>query len=90
MPGPWSGKHIVGFARGISHARSIEAKRAEFAGSPGIRRLPHPAEHGAAGELRLPGLGSLHTAEHFAGERIERLPGAISGLVEQRRDERIG
>ena len=74
----------------VSQFRSAEGECAQFTGRACIRCLAHAAEHGAAGELRLSGLRVLHAAEHFAGERIERLPGTVGGLTEQRGDERIG
>ena len=70
--------------------RPGEAKRAQLAGSAGIGRLPHAAEHCAARELRFLALRVVHAAEHFAGERIERLPRTVGGLVEHGDDERIG
>ena len=70
--------------------RPGKAKRSQFAGGARIGRLPHAAEHRAAGELRFLALRVVHAAEHFAGERIERLPRAVGGLVEHGDDERIG
>ena len=70
--------------------RTAEAERAKITGNAGIRTLPHAAEHCAARELRFLALRVVHAAEHFAGERIERLPRAGDGLVEHGDDERIG
>ena len=70
--------------------RPAKAKRAKFAGSARIRTLPHAAEHRAARELRFLALRVVHAAEHFAGERIERLPRTGDSLVEHGDDERIG
>ena len=41
--------------------------------------------------MHLPGLRVLHTAEHFAGERVEGLPRVGgAGQIEQRKQQRIG
>ena len=80
----------AGVVRRVGQCRTAEAERAKITGNAGIRTLPHAAEHCAARELRFLALRVVHAAEHFAGERIERLPRAGDGLVEHGNDERIG
>ena len=80
----------IGVVRRVGQCRTAEAERAKITGNAGIRTLPHAAEHRAARELRFLALRVVHAAEHFAGERIERLPGTGDGLIEHGDDERIG
>src|SRR5262249_730031 len=74
----------------IGQLRTGKGERAQSAASAAISHLSHAAEHAAARELRLLGLRVVHATEDLAGERIKGLPGAIGGLVEHRKHNRIG